>query len=277
MIPRLALVVAIGLLAQTAIAAAPPVVLPPTATVAGVSQADYAVRWWQWANRSRRGVRPYQDPTGALCGLHQSGEVWFLAGTDGTDDVVRHCTMPVGKYLFFPVITMIHMNTPKVPVSCAQAIASVAENNDHLGQAEVRIDGLRVRNIARHRQRTPECFDAFPDAPYLERKGDQPKDYFPAASDGYWLMVEPLTPGPHTVSVRARYDNKGAEYGDLEQVFEYQLQVGQDSEKKQVPKPRRPGEDIIVQRDPSRDRIALILQESARASSVLTTVAGNNP
>lgn len=250
MIGRLSLLATICWAAQSAIAGAP-VVLPAKATVAGISQADYAVRWWQWANRSRRGVRPYQDPTGALCGLHQAGEVWFLAGTDGTDEVVRHCSVPVGKYLFLPVITMISMNTRDVPANCSQLVASVAENNEHLGQADVKIDDVLVHNIARHRQRTPSCFDAFPYASYLERKGDQPKDYFPAASDGYWLMVKPLAPGRHTISVRANYDNKGAEYGDLEQVFEYELDVGQGSDKRQVPNQRRLGGDIIVQRDTS--------------------------
>ena len=259
MIRCFTLVATIGLAVFSVNPVAASLVLSPTATVAGVSQADYAVSWWQWANRSRPGVRPYQDPTGALCGLHQSGEVWFLAGTDGTDDVVRHCTMPVGKYLFFPVITMLGMNTPDTPASCAQAVASAAENNDHLDRADVRIDGIRVRNIAHHRQRTPSCFDAYPNASYLERKGDQPKDYYPAASDGYWLMLEPLTPGPHKITVHARYDNKGAKYGDLEQVFEYQLQVEQYPDKKQAPRQRRTGEDIIVQRDPSRARIASVM------------------
>ena len=124
-----------------------------------------------------------------------------------------------------------------------------------VAQADVRIDGKRVRNVAHHRQHTA-CFDAYPDAPHLERKGEQPKDYFPAASNGYWLMVEPLTPGLHNISVHALYNNKGAEYGDLEQVFEYQLQVGNDSEKKQPPKQRGRGEGIIVESDSSPDRSA---------------------
>ena len=256
MIQRVAAIVALGLaVALPAIAAAPAVVLPPSAKIAGVSQAEYAIRWWQWAHRSRRGVRPFQDPTGALCGLHQAGDVWFLAGTDGTDDIVRRCTMPTGKHLFLPVITMIAMNTPAKPQTCAQAVAGAAANNEHLAQAEVTIDGVAVTNIAAHRQRTPACFDAYPDAPYLENKGDQPKDYFPAASDGYWLMIAPLAPGPHRLSVRARYNNPGAELGDFEQVFEYQLQVGEPA-KDDTPKPptRRPrGQGIIVSVDSGAD------------------------
>ncbi len=237
--------------ALPAIAADPPVVLPATALVDGVAQSDYAIRWWQWAHRSRRGVRPFQDPTGDLCGLNQSGEVWFLAGTDGTDDVIRRCTIPAGKYVFLPVINMIVMHTPTAPLTCAQAVNGAAANNEHLVETTVEIDGIAIADIASHRQRTPACFDAYPNAPYLERIGDQPQDYFPAASDGYWLMIKPLSPGLHHLSVHARYDNPGAVLGDLEQVFEYQLTVGDPapSDKKPV---RLPAGSIIVQASGNR-------------------------
>jgi hypothetical protein len=207
--------------------------VPPTAKVTGLSQVEYAIRWWQWSNRVPAGVRPYQDPTGAQCGLNQTGEVWFLAGTDGTGDVVRHCTMPAGKYVFFPVINMIAHSKPGVPLTCGQANTAAAANNDHLVHAEVLIDGEAVPDVARHRLATPQCFDAFPVAPYLKRA----QSYFPAATDGYWLMLEPLPPGVHWIRVNARYDNPGSERGDLEQVFEYELLV-EDAPPPQAPEPR---------------------------------------
>ena len=196
-------------------------VVLPAGKVAGLSQAEYAVRWWQWSNRVPAGVRPYQDPTGAQCGLNQSGEVWFLAGTDGTGDVVRHCRMPAGRYVFFPVINMIAHSEPGTPLTCKQANTIAAANNDHLVQAEVVIDDKIVPDVAHHRLATPKCFDAFPVAPYVKRT----QSFFPAATDGYWLMLDPLPAGVHRISVKARYGNPGSELGDLEQVFEYELQV----------------------------------------------------
>ena len=223
---------------HAAVAAA---VLPPTNTVDGRAQAEYTARWWQWANRVRSGVKPFQDPTGAQCALNQSGNVWFLAGTDGTDDITRRCTIPTGKYLFFPIINMIAHSLPGKPLTCEQAKTEAAGNNEHLALAEVRIDGVLVRNIPAHHIRSEQCFDAFPLAPYI----DNPKSYFPAATDGYWLMLKPLSPGSHRIVVRALYDNPGAESGDLEQNFEYQLQVTilRDEE----PVPKNPIEGLIVQ------------------------------
>lgn len=210
------------LLALAGVAQAGSLVAPATEPADGLSQAQLVERWWQWADRVPPGVRPYQDPTGALCGLNQSGRVWFLAGTDGTADVTRHCTVPIGTALFFPVIAMLSSAEPGKAVSCARAVALAAANNAHLAQSDVRIDGEVVPQIVQHRIATPRCFDAYPTAPYLSNA----KAYFPAASDGYWLLVHPLAPGRHTIEVHARYANPDSHLGDLEQVFEYELQVG---------------------------------------------------
>ena len=189
--------------------------------VDGLSQGEYVVRWWQWVNRVSGSVKPFRDPTGAMCRLNQSGNVWFLAGTDGTDDVLRHCTMPADKYIFLPIINMIGFSTPGHKISCDEAKNFAAANNDHLASAEVWIDGRAVANIVRHRVRSPACFDAVLYAAYLPMHDS----YFPAATDGYWLMLRPLSPGKHSIRVKARYNNPGHTLGDMEQDFEYQLQL----------------------------------------------------
>ncbi len=201
-------------------ASQPSVVVAPGTPVNGTTQAEYAARWWQWARRVPPGVQPFQDPTGAQCALNQQGDVWFLAGTDGTADVIRRCTMPTKTYVFLPIINMIGNSQPGAPLTCAQAKAFARANNDHLASAQVSIDGEPVRDISRFRI-SSGCFDSFQFAHYLSRRDS----YFPAATDGYWLMLRPLSPGLHHIRVRAHYDNPRQELGDLEQVFEYQLQV----------------------------------------------------
>jgi hypothetical protein len=230
------------LLGQAGQSAAATTVVPPTRTVDGETQAEYAARWWQWANRVRPGVKPFQDPTGSQCALNQSGKVWYLAGTDGTDDIRRRCTVPKGKYLFFPIINMISHSLPGKPLTCDQAKAEAAANNEHLVLAEVKIDNTPVRNIPAHRIRSTQCFDAFPIATYI----DNTKSYFPAATDGYWLMLEPLSSGLHHIVVRARYDNPGANLGDLEQNFEYQLQVEEQVKDEEPVNPEKLFEGLIV-------------------------------
>jgi hypothetical protein len=217
----LAVVALAAALAGTVHAAAPTPWLPADARVDGTTQAVYAARWWQWANRVRPGVRPYQDPTGALCALNQAGPVWFLAGTDGTDRPTRACTIPAGKHLFLPVINMLANAVPGTPRDCAQVQADAAANNDGPVEATVTVDDATITDVRPFRQRT-DCFDAFGDADYLRGQGAL---YRPAAADGYWLMLRPLSPGRHRITVRARYDHRGDDFGDLEQAFEYWLEV----------------------------------------------------
>ena len=224
-----------------AVAAVPGVVSAPQQKVAGKPLADYPALWWQWAHRVSDGVRAYQDPTGSQCQLNQSGEVWFLAGTDGTADIFRRCTVPEGKFLFFPVINMIKHSTPGYPLACAEAQELAAANNDHLALAEVTLDGVRIPDIAHHRLRPTGCFDAFPNASYVKK----PQSYFPAAVDGYWLMLRPLAVGVHHLSVKARYSNPGSDRGDLDEVFDYEIKI--EDSLKGTPRKQIDGSgDIIV-------------------------------
>jgi hypothetical protein len=214
------LLAASGVAAQTAMAP----VLDPQQKVDGTSQAEYAERWWQWATRLPDGVRAYQDPSGAQCGMNQSGPVWFLAGTEGTMHVNRRCDIPVGRFVFFPVIAMIVHASPGRPIDCKTAQAQVHSNNDHLAEASVTLDGLAIQRVGSHRIRSARCFDAYARARYLEHH----EAYVPAAIDGYWIMLGPLGEGTHHLVVHARYDNPGRSLGDLEQTFDYELHVVPD-------------------------------------------------
>lgn len=197
-------------------------VLAPKEKVDGRSQADYAMAWWQWVMRLPDGVRAYQDPSGAQCGLNQKGAVWFLAGTEGTMQVQRKCAIPEGRFVFLPVIALLAHAQPGKPITCREAQARVGVTNDHLVQAQVALDGKVIADIPAHRLRHLPCFDAFKNAAYVE----QHAPYMPAATDGYWLMLAPLPTGMHRLSVKARYDSPGTLQGDLEEEFEYQLWVG---------------------------------------------------
>src|SRR5215471_11359027 len=88
--------VAVCALASSADQSSPSVV-PPDATVAGLTYGEWGGAWWQWLlpippcssgpvdpnhpTACAGTPAPNLDTTGASCGLHQSGSVWFLAGT----------------------------------------------------------------------------------------------------------------------------------------------------------------------------------------------------
>jgi hypothetical protein len=189
--------------------AAAPRLLQPSEQVQGKRVDAFPALWWRWANRPYGGMFPYQDPDGAHCAVNQSGPVWFLAGTEGTEGVTRRCRVPAGKHVFLPVITMMELGEPE---RCERTKANVRANNEHVVATEVSVDGHRYA-LAPLRM-SSDCFSV-----YGHGRGG-------AATDGYWLMLAPMAEGEHRLRVKVRYDNPGSDFGDMDQDFEYDLQVG---------------------------------------------------
>lgn len=183
--------------------------------VDGAGLGEWTARWWQWA--LAQWVEPYRDPDGRLCALGQDGAVWFLAGTDGTFDALRRCTVPAGKHVLVPVINMIHHQVRRgVGPGCRALQAAASVNNDHLVSAVVLLDGKPLGDVSARRVRSAGCFPLDPD--------DEASPL--AASDGYWIMLRPLPPGRHRLVVGANYGAPDEAYGGMRQNFEYVLDVG---------------------------------------------------
>lgn len=199
--------------------AADQLLLPPDAKVGSETFGDLTARWWQWAERMP--IAPFLDPDGRLCEFEQDGAVWFLAGTDGTFNAKRTCVVPSGRHILVPVINMRYSNVPPrrgepLPLPCKVLQEGAAVNNDRLGSAIVLIDGVRVTEVARYRVRSNGCF------PLVEGDDQSPS----TAADGYWLLIKPLPPGRHILTVGANYAADGDGYGRMVQNFEYLLHVG---------------------------------------------------
>jgi hypothetical protein len=167
--------------------------LPPDAVVAKRSQEDWSRIWWQWAATFRRAESPVADQTGERCTGHQTGEVWFLAGTYETQRTFRTCRVPRGKYLFFPLINYVVMPN-SAPISCNAVTSTAARMTDGVSNLVLRIDGERHGDLARHRQATRDCFD-------LGELATPPVRMYPSAANGYYAMLRPLPPGTHVIDL----------------------------------------------------------------------------
>jgi hypothetical protein len=60
-----------------------------------------------WLYALPAATNPALDTTGAHCAEGQAGPVWFLARTFGGALVTRHCSVPAGKALFFPLVAVL--------------------------------------------------------------------------------------------------------------------------------------------------------------------------
>jgi len=164
--------------------------VPPRDPIAGRSQAEWSRSWWQWAGSFARSESPIADGTGALCRSKQSGDVWFLAGTYGTRRTIRECTVPAGKYLFFPLVNYVVMSAASTP--CADLVSQAASITDSPAALVLEVDGVRVANLSMHRQATQGCFPMGS----LSREGATQAQ---AAANGYWVMLRPPAKGRHTI------------------------------------------------------------------------------
>lgn len=148
------------------------------------------MRWWQWAASFDYEKSPVADRTGELCAAGQDGPVWFLAGVYGSAPVKRSCEVPAGKWLFFPIVNFVVFPSGERTATCEHMIAEAQASTDDPLDLAVFVDGAPVENLTQHRQASVECFNLG------EVTGSE---IFPSASDGYYVMLQPLPPGKHEI------------------------------------------------------------------------------
>jgi len=202
-------------IASVAVGAANPpahAVLPIDQGVGGESRSALTVRWWQWAASFQYAESPVSDKTGERCGAGQEGEVWFLAGTYGSAPTSRTCTVPAGKHLFFPLINYVVMpQNCSGCLTCKAAVETAAKMTDGAMGLFAELDGKSLPSLTDHRVTSGQCFN-------LSARAVGSPPIQPSASDGYWLLLPPLTKGRHTLRF-------GGSLPSLRQELIYTLEV----------------------------------------------------
>jgi hypothetical protein len=213
-----AILLAVSLLGLGPVATA--VATTPESVVIPPQQENYGqlgMLWWRWALSIPAAQNPILDTSGADCAVAQKGGTWFLAGTPGGAPVTRSCTIPAGKKIFFPVIAL--ENDYPCPDTTFQpapgqslkdfltfgtgTIPGAVTLIDQVSNLQVSLDGHDIPVLSSYRGTSnmysfagnlagdPNLQQAFD--PCLT--GSQQK----AVSDGYWLLLAPLSPGQHTL------------------------------------------------------------------------------
>lgn len=180
--------------------------LPPGKAIAGQTQEEWSKRWWHWALSFEEDDSPISDSDGRLCARGQSGPVWFLAGSYGSQRVVRSCRVPAGKTLFFPLVNVIAFPPDDEREACASLMLRAEDQTDAPAALVLDVNGRRFTGLEAHRQATRGCFLVAPD------------DDAPAASNGYFVALGPLKAGRYTL-------NFGGILPGLQQAVTYTLDV----------------------------------------------------
>jgi hypothetical protein len=166
-------------------------------------------QWWQWTLSTPAVANQVLDESGAACMVGQRGPVWFLAGSFSGQPTVRTCSVPDSVSLFFPVINSVNFNSPgcgqdPVDLSLAQLRALVAPPIDGATGLSVLLDNRPVRGV--RRVRSDPFSVTLPPKSVYEAFGITcivaGQVYSPAADDGYYAQLRPLSAGQHHLSIR---------------------------------------------------------------------------
>lgn len=168
-------------------------IIPPSQPIADASYEEWSMRWWQWAKSFDDTESPVKDLNGSLCANGQSGDVWYLAGAYTPSKVQRKCRIPSGKYLFFPLINAVGEVSEGGSISCANLKKGIRRQADQFGDLFLKIDDQPVATLKQHRISPKRCFNIKAGSP----SNNNEKSFSVAASDGYYVALEPLEPGKH--------------------------------------------------------------------------------
>ncbi len=176
-------------------------------SVEGTAIGDWGAAWWNWAVTEPVATNPVLDTTGEFADANQSGPVWFVAGAAPGETVSRSFQVPAGKHLLFPLINALPFPEPPdgFPTTAARAREVANQIIDAAGDFVFILNGVEVpgAQLALHREQSSDFVTlTVPVEDDLVDAGGT-GDFPGAWSDGYYVMLEPLPVGTHTVEFGA--------------------------------------------------------------------------
>lgn len=210
---------------------APSFLFPRQATPYGVSYEDWVAEWWQWALAIPKAENPI---LGGPCELHQTGDVFFLAGTTGGAST-RSCTIPAGKGIFLPIANYIYKACPEyvgklANYTCEDSMSEDVLHERSLAWAQndktllLEIDGVAIDGLDEYNAHSevftetsstvvservfPACAGPIEANPCGVPLGT-PR---PAVGDGFWAMLHPLPVGQHQIHFAATINKPNAPF-----------------------------------------------------------------
>jgi hypothetical protein len=162
----------------------------------GHSYGEWSAKWWQWAYSIPKANNPVSDTTGLNCAVNQNGSVWFLAGTYG-GSTTRSCSIPSGKGIMFPIFNVEGAFAEEKGVQTEQELRTMVKDYiDKTTVLEASVDGKQLTNLKNYRVESPKFVFDYPEDNVVGLPAGTKSE---AVSDGYWIILEPLSPGKHEI------------------------------------------------------------------------------
>jgi hypothetical protein len=158
----------------------------------GTAYSEWIHGWWQWNLGTPSAQHPRDNFTAQKCTSNQGGPVWFLPDIlTGKEE--RSFTIPAGKAILVPLLTGECHNDGAPPVMNDDELRKCAREGDEFGVITATLDGRDIQNLDQYRTQTgfgnitvvkDNIFDNIPGT-------------FKGNADGFFVFLEPLSPGKH--------------------------------------------------------------------------------
>jgi hypothetical protein len=188
----------------------------PGAIVDGKSISAWTKDWWSWIINGP--LDPYNqsdDTTGSLSYINNQGPVLFLAGnnpfTGAASDANRYIVVQHGTPILVPVLNFIDIEGPGIPGSVGPDYKALVDKavagwlpTVNLASLHVSVDGKAIPDLPSHLE-TTDFFSlgtVQPGTLLTSSNIGVPAGAIMAEDKaaGYWVMLENLSKGAHTIS-----------------------------------------------------------------------------
>ncbi|UFS71894.1 hypothetical protein LPW11_06790 [Geomonas sp. RF6] len=203
------LTISAALVFVTGVAFAEPSVVPPDKPYAGMTYGDWSAAWWQWHIQTPNGGALYGDDDSwngqydCVSGQKLVPVFFLVGGGSSTTTAIRTCTIPQGKAIFFPIINAECSTVEADPFYGGteydlRSCVSSWGNATNLKTLRVTVDGAPLQHLQNARAQSPVFTFHSVATGILGVDGTGS-----SASDGYWVLLNPLPPGKHTIHFEA--------------------------------------------------------------------------
>ena len=171
-------------------------VVQPDEIAYGESYAEHSAAYWQWFLNKETEGHPGIDSPDYNVKTGQRGKVWFLPGLTGT--VTREVTIPAGKAVFVALLNAEASSLEEEPffgVTEEEQRAAASAIADHIVGLTLTINGDSVENLEDFRVTSPQFEFTAPTPWIFGAVGGSGT----AVAEGYYVLLNPLPKGTHTI------------------------------------------------------------------------------
>jgi hypothetical protein len=172
-----------------------PGIMPPQSHPNGKTYGEWSAAWWTWAMQlPPDSNHPFNNTDlNFNLGVGNSGQVWFVGAPFGTN--VHNCTMPTGVSLFVGLLNAEASDLEGLGTTEAQQRDTAKSLADHIINLRCTIDNAVIQNLPSYRFVSAQFTFNAPTPWIFGPTGGLGH----SVSDGYFLMLAPLSVGTHTI------------------------------------------------------------------------------